>query len=376
MIVLRKAKRPAIVALGVGLAVLIAVLPIGAWLARDNIFLYTIQPTTPFQVAKPPPAPDYSQESGWLDRGRSSSGSDEPAVFYVHDTSRWTGAGWNMAFDDQKSHVVLFRDIIPNQLGPFSAGRQLWVPRYRQATLFALLAGRPDTRDALDMAYGDVGRAFDHFLATRPTDQPFFLVGYGQGGLHVLRLLIEKIANEPARNSLIAAYVLEQGAGQMMFAPDGPLAGMEPCTLPEQTACIISYVTADRNDVRMERNALERARRMHRRIGLGPVPDRLVCFNPLTGTLEGSAPASANRGAASASGLEPSVRPALLPGETGAACVSGLLEVNPTRPSALLPDRLDIGALQKPAPYNLFWQALEEDANRRQAAFKRNGVQE
>jgi hypothetical protein len=374
VIVLRKAKRPALVALGFGLAVLVAVVPIGAWLARDNIFVYTIQPRIPFQVAKPPPAPDYSQESAWLERGRGSSRSEEPAVFYVHDTSRWTGAGWNMAFDDQKSDPVLFRDIIPNQLGPFSAGRELWVPRYRQATLFALLAGRPDTRDALDVAYGDVGSAFDHFLATRRANQPFILVGYGQGGLHVLRLLIDKVASQPVRDSLIAAYALEQGAGQMMFAPDGPLAGVQPCASPEQTACIISYVTADRNDVRMERNALERARRMHRRIGLGPAPDRLVCTNPLTGTLEGSAPASANRGAASASGLEPSVRPALLPGETGASCVSGLLEVDPTRPSALLPDPFDIGALQKPAPYNLFWQALEEDANRRQAAFKRNGV--
>ncbi|MCU0882265.1 MAG: DUF3089 domain-containing protein [Hyphomonadaceae bacterium] len=349
------------------LGLFVVALAASAWFGRDNLFRYLIQPQTPFQVQQPPAAPDYASPGAWAARPLDGSGA-VPAVFFVHPNSSWTPRNWNVAIDDTDAAQVLQQDILPNHAGPFARAGRLWAPRYRQATLFALLAGRPDTRDALDLAYGDVAQAFQQFLDARPAGAPWILVGSGQGGQHVARLLADAVVGTPAAQGLAAVYVLEQAIGGAMLAESGVLAGLPVCAKPSQTGCLVTFVSVDEGDARGISFARERARRMHARIGIAEADDQPVCVNPLTGTADAVSPASTNRGAASASGLEPGVRPAMLPGQTGAACVDGLLQVDPDRPPALRPDRLDIGAHHKPALYNLFWQALEDDSIRRMAA--------
>jgi hypothetical protein len=349
------------------LGLLVIALAAGAWFGRDNLFRYLIQPQTPFQVQQPPPAPDYASPAAWIARPLDGAAA-VPAVFFVHPNSSWTRRSWNVAIDDMDAAQVLQRQILPNHAGPFASAGRLWAPRYRQATLFALLAGRPDTRDALDLAYGDVAQAFRQFQAARPAGAPWILVGSGQGGQHVARLLADSVAGTPAARGLAAVYILEQTIGEAMLATGGSLAGFPACTGPAQTGCLVTFVTADAGDRRGAGFAIERARRRHAGVGLLETGDQPVCINPLNGVAGGSAPASANRGAASASGLEPGVRPAMLPGETGGACIDGLLQVDPDRPPALRSDPWDIGAYHKPALYNLFWQALEDDSTRRMAA--------
>jgi hypothetical protein len=60
---------------------------------------------------------------------------------------------------------------------------------------------------AADLAYGDVARAFDHFLSVNPSG-PFILASHSEGSIHALRLLQERIIGTPLHRRLVVAYVI------------------------------------------------------------------------------------------------------------------------------------------------------------------------
>jgi hypothetical protein len=367
---------------GIAAAVLLAAL-VGF---RDTIYREMIEPTEPFQVYTPPPAPDYADAAAWAARpqsllaGQAAPGTAPAAfraadVFFVHPTTAYDGrvAGWNADQRDATARTRLESLVLPNHAAPFASAGPLWIPHYRQATLFAMIASREDTWDALDLAYSDVAKAFAAFLAARPEGAPYVLAGSGQGGLHVVRLLQEAVAPLPAaRSGLVAAYVLDQPVPLDQLAPGGPLDWLALCTAPGRFGCLVTYAEVERGDTGGARLWQDRglgwsAPGGYRRLGLR----QLACVNPLTGGAGPSAPASANPGAVAATGLEPGTEPPLLPGESGAACANGLLLVDPDRQPALRHRRLDIGARYTTPGYNLFYQALADDAHGRVAAWTR-----
>src|SRR3712207_8821505 len=50
----------------------------------------------------------------------------------------------------------------------FRSVGQIYAPKYRQAAFGAFLLRSEDAQKALDLAYSDVARAFDRFLAQAP----------------------------------------------------------------------------------------------------------------------------------------------------------------------------------------------------------------
>lgn len=338
-----------------------------AYFMRDNLFRELIQPAVPFQVDEPPPIPDYSDAAAWAFRpqgGTASSGKAD--IFLVHPTTAWSGTtGWNMDIADNVSRTRLETVALPNHAEPFATAGPLWVPRYRQAVLFALLSQRDDSHEALNLAYEDVARAFETFQQARNPNRPFVLVGLGQGGLHVLRLLQEKGDLGPR---LAATYVIDQPVPTALFDGPGAVTGFpKPCQSAKQARCLISYTSLDGGDERgarilKERSTIWTADRGYRAIeGAG-----FACVNPLTGAApQTNAPASTNRGSAAASGLERGTEPALLPGETGAICRENLLWVEVNRPAALSRERFELGTFYKITGYNLFYSALSTDVQAR-----------
>jgi hypothetical protein len=362
------------------LAALVASVGLGvlALAFRDNLYRELIEPAIPFQVADPPGAPDWQDASAWAARPQDGGATrpDAPPgevdVFYVHPTTDYGGRAevWNADPRDHAGADRLTRVVLPNHAAPFAAAGPLWIPQYRQATLFAMIASREDTRDALSLAYGDVAAAFEAFLAARPASAPFILAGTGQGGLHVTRLLQEELAGQAAARGLVAAYILDQPVPQDLFAPGGPLAAFGLCVQPRQTGCVVTYATVDNDDRRGAQMLRERGLFWQAGAGYGRIGERqIACVNPLTGGAGAQAPASANPGAVAATGLEPGAEPPTLPGETGAACTGGLLLVDPDRQSALRSSRLDIGARYTTPGWNLFYSALSADARSRASAF-------
>jgi len=343
------------------------------YLGRDNIFRELIKPTIPFQVFEPPPAPDYAKTNAWAVRpSPANRGASQADVFFLYPTTKENGEnGWNASIADRAANERLKRIALPNHAGPFSKVGPLWVPHYRQAALFALLSHREDSRDALAFAYTDVARAFDAFASSRDPNRPFVIVGVGQGGLHLQRLLGEKIANSAIRRNLVAAYIIDQATPLYMFAPTGSLNQTPLCETPDQTGCTIAYSTVTAGDERGMRQLRERSLVWGADGQIEGLAGRpIACVNPLTGALgQPNAKPAANKGSAAASNLETGMQPPLLPAATGARCVEGALIVEVHRPTVVEPPVWELGTRYKTPRFNLFYANLMTDAEKRLSSF-------
>lgn len=350
-----------------GLALLLA---LAAWVWREDILRTSLDPRIPYQTYVPPPPPDYASPTAWALLPGAPTQADGPAdVFFVHPTTYDGGRRWNASIADIEAARILERDMIPNHAGPYQRLGRVFAPRYRQASLYTELTLREDARDARRFAYKDVRAAFRLYVERHSRDQPFLLVGVGQGGTLAARLLAEEIAPDPKlRSRLVAAHLVET------VTPEPP--GLMACRRPDETGCILAYATVAESDVEGARRRLDRAL-----VWRGDALDGLngqspICVNPLFGggetaepidTLKGpslGARAPLNRGAANATGLPWGARPALLRREVGAACRGGVLEVS--RPGSPALQRSGGFAERRRAPaFNLFYADLEADAARR-----------
>ncbi len=164
-------------------------------------------PSVAFEAKPGLPGDAYASRDMWLARpdmpgnpalwvpAGQTVGDAGAAIFFIHPTSYLATDHWNAPLDNREANdrAALF---LRGQASAFNAAGQVWAPRYRQAAFGAFLTTRVDAERALDLAYRDVAQAFDAFLAANP-DRPIILAGHSQGGLHLTRLLRERVAGTP-----------------------------------------------------------------------------------------------------------------------------------------------------------------------------------
>lgn len=212
------------------------------------------------------------------------------AVFFVHPTSYIDRSNWNAKFGDKEAERIA-RIYLRGMASPFAQASEIWAPRYRQATLGAMITDEKEGQRAIDAAYRDVESAFAYFLKSVPRDTPIVLAGHSQGALHVARLLTEKFKGKPIAQRLIAAYII---GWPLSIEHDLPAIGFPACTSASQTGCIASWSSyAEPADPSA---ALAIYSRSIAPDGQKRGDSPIVCTNPLTGTLGGAAPASDNLG--------------------------------------------------------------------------------
>lgn len=329
---------------------------------------------TPEGQFAPPPAssgPDYSAADSWIARpdiaGNASSwlpgGVTPPpvrgdsAVFYIHPTTYLRGDRWNAPLNERESgdRAELF---VQSQSSAFNAAGEIWAPRYRQAAYGAFLLGNDSASKALNLAFQDVSAAFDSFLKAIPPGKPIILAGHSQGALHLIRLLREN--RDRLSGRVVAAYVV---GWPIDVETDLPALGLPACRSEAQSGCILSWMTfGDPPNPQIILGGWSQA------AGLTGGPrskDRLLCVNPLTGTLGGSAAAGANPGTLVPNGDFTSA--SLAPAMTGARCDKGLLiaegDIAPLGPFVLPGNNYHV------YDYALFWDAIRNDSKRRLQAW-------
>lgn len=306
--------------LGVGAVVALVALA-GAYLMRDNVIRYRLNPGQDFSLLPAPFAPEYSRLDAWAVLPKEPMKKVD--VFFIAPTLYFSGDHWNAPIDADEVEQRIKSVILPLYAAPFSTSANLFLPRYRQAAPYAFMSASEDGRKARELAYHDVKAAFDNFLASRNEGRPFIVVGYGQGALYGLRLLAEMPKEEQKR--LIAAYLLEAAL------PVDTIAAMVPsiplCAAPDLTGCIVAWHTSKQGG----RGDMATTNALVWRPGGGFDPTRgrpLACVNPLTWTISGRAGGpDMNLGAAE---LEPN-NPAginIVHNATGADCWNGLLFVD------------------------------------------------
>lgn len=240
-------------------------------------------------ISRPDHGPD--DPARWLPQGAATTGGPvAAAVFFIHPTSYLEKAHWNAPLDDPTARD-LADTMVRGLASPFNQAAQIWIPRYRQATFGAFLSDKPEALQALDLAYGDVAASFDQFVASIPANQPIVLAGHSQGAYHLRRLLKDRIAGTPLARRVAAVYAI---GWPISLEHDLPLMGLPACAAPDQSGCVVSWLSyGDPADPTMTLAAYARRPALD---GKSPGGSQFLCSNPLTGGIGGKAPASANLG--------------------------------------------------------------------------------
>ena len=343
-----------------------------------RVLLNQAVPKGHFEPAKAGGGPDYASNEAWLARPGLDRAGDQidwrpegsagpekgerrAAVFYIHPTTYLATDRWNAPLEvdgDTEFRTTLF---LQSQATAFADSGAVWAPKYRQAAYGAFLLKSEDAEKALDLAYRDVAAAFDEFVK-EAGDRPIILAGHSQGALHLERLLKEKVAGKPIAKRVVAAYVV---GWPISTVSDLPALGLPGCGSAEQTGCILSWMTfSDPPNPEFILRNWEKTKGFD---GGERGQADVLCVNPISGTLNGTAAPQENAGT-----LIPSadMRSATLQmGAVGARCDKGLLILDGIAPS--------IGGFVLPGnnyhayDYALFWGSIRRDAERRLEAWQR-----
>lgn len=357
-------------------AVLIALVIAGALAYRlygVEILRMALVPSEPFKAQARVDPNVYDDKAMWIARpdipgnpalwtpaGYTAEPRPKAAVFFIHPTSYIGRDHWNAALDDAETNAraAIF---LRGQASAFNAAGDIWSPRYRQATFGAFLTSVADANRALDLAYGDVAAAFAAFVAQVDPKRPIILAGHSQGALHLTRLLREQVAGKPIAKRVVAAYVV---GWPVSASTDLEKLGLPQCTRPDQARCLLSWESfAEPADTSMITDLYDRTQGFD---GRTRKDTDMVCTNPLTGTPNATAPASANLGTLFPS--EDLTTATIAPAKVAARCGP--------RGFLLIGAAPDVGSYVLPGnnyhvyDYSLFWANVRADAGRRLAAFE------
>ncbi|MGZ3306443.1 MAG: DUF3089 domain-containing protein [Asticcacaulis sp.] len=351
----------------IAMIVTVIILTVAFAYLQNDLHRNYLDPKTPFQIYRPPPAPDYTGSEGWYLNPQLAGFYADPRkvdVFFIHGTTfnggkEWLGSTSSNAIEHEVQDVQL-----PNYAGPFAVTGNIYAPRYRQASLYTQLTLRDDAIEARQFAYRDIEAAFRQFIRSRQGGRGFVIAGVEQGGLMAERLLRDVVAPDPAlQKQLVAAYLMETLVPQQPFSAPASITG---CANHTQTGCVVAYFTVD--------NALlllQKAVYWDEGGNLQPLSGQhALCVNPMLGAAtEDQADARKSQGATNATGLEWGTEPAMIARKVSSHCLGGLLFVDkPKSPSfrgaTSWEDR------HKVAGYNLFYGDLEADISTRWQAWR------
>ena len=358
-------------------AVLIVLVIAGAFAYRlygTQLMRMALVPHATFKAEARLTAADYARPKLWAARPdlkgnpaqwtppgyRADAPENGPAIFFIHPTSYLARDHWNAPLADPEANARadLF---LRGQASAFNGIGPIWAPRYRQATFGAFLTTAADANRALALAYGDVAAAFEAFLAQVGPDRPIILAGHSQGALHLTRLLRERVAGTPLARRVVAAYVVGWPVSR---TTDLAALGLPECRTADQPRCLLSWQSfAEPADPSLITDTYDAT------TGFDHHPRKdtpMVCTNPLTGTPDAAAPASANLGT-----LYPDSKlgnAGIAAGKVAARCAG--------RGFLLIGEGPDVGKYVLPGnnyhvyDYSLFWANVRADAARRLAAFR------
>ena len=159
--------------------------------------------------------------------------------FYVYPTvSR--DPGGNAAMKVEQEEIA----VVNQQFARFGAVCRRFAPLYRQVTLSALHAnirGTPIPADR-QMAYDDVKRAWDYYLANDNHGRGVVLIGHSQGSGVLAQLVKNEIDGKPVQRQIVSVIL----AGYRLQVPIGKQVGGDFKSIPlcravGQIGCAINF---------------------------------------------------------------------------------------------------------------------------------------
>ena len=178
--------------------------------------------------------PSDSIPAGITDRSRDTLAD----VFFIHPTT-YTGKkeGWNADINDAALNAKTDYSSILYQASVFKQHARVFAPRYRQGHLSAFYKDSSISVPVFEEAYGDVRRAFVHYLETYHNNRPLIIAGHSQGALMAQMLLREFVDGKPLQKRVVAAYIIGWPVPQNYFK------ALRVCATPVDTGCFCSWRT-------------------------------------------------------------------------------------------------------------------------------------
>jgi hypothetical protein len=365
-------------------AIIILILISGILYTSNQMAMLRFAFTPSHQIAEEEPAaaPDYASADAWAARpGMSSPATMLPEgvmqiaqvpevdVFYIHPTTYLNKERWNSDLaGDEREETWRQNFALRQQASAFNLAGLVYAPLYRQATFGAFLDDSGQGVQAIMRAHADVLAAFDQYIQQDNKGRPFILVGHSQGALHSLMLLAERFAAGEAaaalRERLVAAYLI--GWPVSIEGDIRAVPGIEACAGAKDTACVVSFQSFGKvGDATAITDIFKSTPGLNGQLRKGT---KMLCTNPLTWTIGGTARADANKGAIP---LETSDAPLPepVPGLTGARCgKDGILYL--TRPpQGDWREYLMAGENYHVYDINLFYMNIRENAAARARAW-------
>lgn len=202
-------------------------------------------------------------------------------VFFIYPTTFLDvkDTDWNAAIDDATLNAKTDYTTILLQASAFNNGTRLFAPRYRQAHFRAFTSNDKQQADAaLALAYSDVKKAFEYYLAQYNNGRPIIIASHSQGTIHAANLLKEFFEGKPLQHKLVCAYIIGMPVKEDYFTT------IPSCKDSLATGCVVSW--------RSYKSSYEGEPYV------GRETYRSIVINPLSWTNANEyMPASANRGA-------------------------------------------------------------------------------
>ena len=283
-------------------------------------------------------------------------------MFYVHPTTFKGGPGHlNQDPADPAANKWADESVVARQGGVFSGCCRVFSPRYRAAAYGAF--GSPALQGAaFALAYSDVERAFDWYLAHENHGRPFIIAGHSQGAFHMATLLEKRIDGTPLQKRMVAAYIIGINISEGEFGHRFHHVSM--CDTPAQTGCVLQW------NALLDGTDLTAAAHRYESMYIAKYGDepgkKTLCINPVT--FDRKRPASISSQAKGAVPGAPglgAMQP-LRAGAVAAVCENGLLKVDLAPGLGL--DALPGGVMHY-HDFGLFYADIRANVNVRVAAW-------
>jgi hypothetical protein len=210
-----------------------------------------------FDTNNIPPEVDYSKSDNWAALPQKKDLADslpniatlkdnqlnaKVDLFFIHPTiftyEPTNNFEWNADVNDQVLNTKTDYSTILNQASVFNGSCQIYAPRYRQAHLYSFYTqNETDGKQALELAYQDVKKAFDYYMKNDNNGRPIIIASHSQGTVHAKRLLKEYFDGTELQKKLVMAYIIGIEVNPEIFT------SLKPSNKPDQLGCYAAWNT-------------------------------------------------------------------------------------------------------------------------------------
>ena len=149
---------------------------------------------------------EYSDDNLWAFKEDDKDKNVD--TFFIAPTAT-TGDENTLVIDySNETHMSKFTGCSKMEMGIYDDNTRFFAPFYHQILMYTYTIDEGRKNELLNVAYSDVKKAFDYYLANYNKGNKIIIAGFSQGGDLALRLLKDYIDDNNFYEKFVACYAL------------------------------------------------------------------------------------------------------------------------------------------------------------------------